>query len=106
MDRLGRRDAADLHAQLRTWDAGDVSDHPRFNGDLPAALRSIRARVLLMPGQTDLYFRVADNEAELPHLADAALRPIPSVWGHRAGNPVGNPADTAFLRDAVREWLG
>lgn len=106
VERFSRRHAADLHAQLRTWDAGDVSDHPRFGGDLPAALRSIRARVLLMPGETDLYFRVADNEAELPHLRHAALRPIPSIWGHRAGNPVSNPADTAFLRDAVRGWLG
>ena len=58
-----------------------------------------------MPGATDLYFRVADNEAELPHLAHGALRPIPSVWGHRAGNPSANPADAAFLKAAVRDWL-
>ncbi len=58
-----------------------------------------------MPGTTDLYFRVADNEAELPHLRDARLLPIPSIWGHRAGNPMANPADAAFLRDAVRAWL-
>lgn len=105
VERFGRRHAADLHAQLLTWDAGDVSDHPRFGGDLPAALRSVRARVLLMPGETDLYFRVADNEAEASHLRHVALRPIPSVWGHRAGNPVGNPPDAAFLRETVRNWL-
>ena len=58
-----------------------------------------------MPGATDLYFRVADSEAELPHLRSAKLLPIPSIWGHRAGNPVGNAADAAFLRDAVRAWL-
>ena len=58
-----------------------------------------------MPGSTDLYFRVADNEAELPFLAGAALRPIPSIWGHRAGNPVLNPEDAAFIKTAVREWL-
>ena len=58
-----------------------------------------------MPGETDLYFRVADNAAELQYLERAELRPIPSTWGHRAGNPVGNPADTAFVRDAVRAWL-
>ena len=65
----------------------------------------IRARVLLMPGETDLYFRVADNAAELPHLAHAELRPIPSIWGHRAGNPVTDTVDTGFIRDAVRAWL-
>jgi homoserine O-acetyltransferase len=61
--------------------------------------------VLLMPGETDLYFRVADNALEMAHLAKAELRPIPSVWGHRAGNPASNPADAAFLKDAVRSWL-
>ena len=104
-ERFGRRKAADLYAQLRTWEAGDISRDPRYGGDLLKALAAIRARVLLMPGETDLYFRVADNEAELPHLRDAELRPIPSIWGHRAGNPASNPADAAFLKDAVRAWL-
>jgi homoserine O-acetyltransferase len=58
-----------------------------------------------MPGATDIYFRVADNEAELPFLRKAELRPIPSIWGHRAGNPVDNTTDTAFLRRCVNEWL-
>ena len=104
-ERFARRPAEDLYAQLRTWDAGDISANPIFSGDLAAALGAIRARVLLMPGATDLYFRVADNEAELAQLAHAELRPIPSIWGHRAGNPVQNQADTVFIRDAVRAWL-
>ena len=73
--------------------------------DLQRALRSISARVLLVPGETDLYFRVADNAAELPYLAHAELKPIPSIWGHRAGNPATNPADARFVKDAVRDWL-
>ncbi len=84
-----------------TWSAADISG----GLDLAASLGGIRARVLLMPSQTDLYFRVADNAAELAHLGLAELRPIPSVWGHRAGNPRVNPADRAFLRHNVREWL-
>jgi homoserine O-acetyltransferase len=68
-------------------------------------LRAIEASVLLMPSTTDLYFRVADNEAELPFLAHAELRPIPSIWGHRAGNPVLNPEDANFIKTAVRDWL-
>ena len=51
------------------------------------------------------YFRVADNEAELQHLAKAELRAIPSIWGHRAGNPSTNAEDAAFLKAAVREWM-
>jgi homoserine O-acetyltransferase len=104
-DRFGARPAADLYAQLRTWDASDISANELYDGDLGAALRAITARVLLMPGATDLYFRTADNEAELPFLATASLRPIPSIWGHRAGNPVANPADMLFIRNEVRAWL-
>ncbi|MDQ2852374.1 MAG: homoserine acetyltransferase, partial [Actinomycetota bacterium] len=55
--------------------------------------------------ETDLYFRVADNAAELPHLAQAELLPIPTIWGHRAGSPAGLPAELAFVRTAVRRWL-
>ena len=104
-DRFGARPAANLYAQLRTWDAADISANALYGGDLQRALRAIRARVLLMPGETDLYFRVADNAAELPFLANAELRPIPSIWGHRAGNPVSNPEDAGFIKHAVRDWL-
>ena len=100
-ERFGRRYAGDLLCQLKTWDAGDIA----AGGDLGAALAAIRARVLLMPGSTDMYFRVADNEAELPWLKHGILRPIPSIWGHRAGNPQPNPPDAAFIRTAVREFF-
>jgi len=84
-----------------TWQEADISG----GGDLAAALSSITARVLLMPGETDLYFRVADNEAELAHLRHGELAVIPSVWGHREGSPAGIPADEEFLTRTVREFL-
>ena len=104
-ERFGARPAANLYAQLRTWTPPTSAPTRYHGGDLPRALRAIRARVLLMPGETDLYFRVADNAAELPFLANAELRPIPSIWGHRAGNPVANPEDASFVKHAVRDWL-
>jgi homoserine O-acetyltransferase len=97
--------AADLYAQARTWEASDISANELYGHDLDRALRAIKARVLLMPGSTDLYFRVADSEAELAALRDAELRPIPSIWGHRAGSPSRDAEDETFLRDAVRAWL-
>jgi homoserine O-acetyltransferase len=100
-----RRAAEDLYAQARTWMASDISANELYGGDLVRALKAIRARVLLMPGRIDLYFPVADNADEIAHLAHAELRPIPSIWGHRAGAPQGNPPDVAFLRSAVRGWL-
>ena len=55
------------------------------------ALAGIKAKVLLMPSATDLYFQTDDNRAELPHLKHGKLVEIPSVWGHRAGNPAAIP---------------
>jgi homoserine O-acetyltransferase len=104
-ESFGASRAANLYAQAMTWTEADISRGARFGGDLPAALGAIEASVLLLPSETDLYFRVADNEAELAHLRDGVLRPIPSIWGHRAGNPNTNPADLAFLSGEVRDWL-
>jgi homoserine O-acetyltransferase/O-succinyltransferase len=104
-DSFAAHRAANLYAQALTWQEADISANDLYAGDLPKALASISARVLLMPSATDLYFRVADNEAELAHLKSAELAVIPSIWGHRAGNPRSSPADLAFLAAQVRSWL-
>lgn len=102
---FARRDPCDLLAQLWTWQNGDISANAAYGGDLPKALQAISARVLLMPGDHDLYFRVEDNRRELAFLKRGDLRPIPSIWGHRAGNPAQNPVDAAFIENNVRELL-
>ena len=102
---FARRDAGDLLAQFWTWQNGDISANTLYGGNLPQALAAIRARVLLMPGDHDLYFQVDDNRLELAHLQSAVLAPIPSDWGHRAGSPVNQPADRAFIEDRVRALL-
>ncbi|MCQ4161840.1 alpha/beta fold hydrolase [Roseomonas sp. GC11] len=104
-NRYSSKKAANLLAQMRCWDAGDISDNPLYGGNLEDALRAITARVFLLPGETDLYFRVADNEFEKLYLRHASLKPIPSIWGHRAGNPAGQAEDTGFLRRMVTESL-
>ena len=61
-----------------------------------------------MPGQTDRYFQAEDNARELELLTGsrgAELRPIPSLYGHRAGNPAQIPADRAFLNARISEFL-
>ena len=100
-----RRDMQDLLAQLRTWQQGDISDNDLYKGDLKKALSSITAKVLLMPSATDLYFQTDDNREELPHLKGGKLAEIPSVWGHRAGNPRGIPEETAFINAQVTALL-
>jgi homoserine O-acetyltransferase len=99
-----RRDANDLLAMLWTWQHADISANPRHNGDFAAALGAIRARAIVMPCATDLYFRVRDNELEVAQMPNAELRPIPSIWGHVAGIG-GNPADDDFIDAALRELL-
>ncbi len=90
---------------LWAWQQGDISANELYKGDLKKALGAIRARALVMPGETDLYFTVEDNRREVAQMPNAELRPIPSIWGHRAGNPRTNPEDLAFLQKAVRELL-
>lgn len=102
--RYRSRDANDLLAMLWTWQHADISANGAYNGDLAAALRAITARAIVMPGATDLYFRVRDNELEVPHMRNAELRPIPSTWGHAAGRGTHQP-DNAFIDEALRELL-
>ena len=105
---FARRDANDLLAQIGIWQRGDISRHEAFGGDLAKAMAAITTHVLLMPGQTDRYFQVQDNEAELPLLVNARsakLTPIPSQYGHRAGNPALIPADRAFINATIAAFL-
>jgi homoserine O-acetyltransferase len=99
-----QRDANDLLAMLWTWQHADISANERYKGDFAAALRAIKTRAMVMPGETDLYFRVRDNELEVEQMPNAELRPIPSIWGHLAAFGV-NPPDNAFIDAALRELL-
>jgi homoserine O-acetyltransferase len=101
-----RRDAHDLLASLETWMASDISDNEIYRGDLAAALGSISARSIILPSRTDLYFTPEDSEIETAMMPNAEFRPIESIWGHRAGNPIFNPADEAVLRKAVDDLIG
>lgn len=100
-----RRDAANLLSMIETWIRSDISNNNIYNGDLKAALGAIQARTLIMPGQTDLYFTPEDALAESRLIPNADYRPIPSIWGHRAGNPMKNPEDQKFLKDAIAALL-
>ena len=44
-------------AMLYTWQSGDVSKQEPYNGDFEAAMKGIKAKTLVLPGKTDLYFR-------------------------------------------------
>ena len=90
---------------LWAWQHANISANELYGGDLDKALGAITADATVMPCETDLYFTVADNEREVAHMQHAELRPIPSIWGHRAGNPTQNPEDDDFIDHAVKELL-
>jgi homoserine O-acetyltransferase len=97
-------DANNYILQARTWQRHNVGDTPGFGGDVEKALRSIQVPFLYMPSATDLYFPLADARYEAPFMPKGQLRPIPSLWGHPAG-AAANPADKAFLNDAIATFL-
>lgn len=98
------RDPNNLILHARTWQKHNVGDTPGFGGDIEKALRAITAKVLYMPCETDLYFPIGDAKYEQQFLKDSTFLPVPSLWGHSAGGG-GNPADAAFLNDAIRSFL-
>ena len=97
-------DANDYILQARTWQRHDVGTTPGFNGDTERALRSIKARTLYMPSQTDLYFPLADAQYEQALISGVTFTPIPSLWGHTAG-AASNPADLKFLNETIAKFL-
>jgi homoserine O-acetyltransferase len=99
------KDANNLLTMLWTWQNGDISANEVYGGDLKKALGAIKAKAYVMPGQTDLYFPVADSEFEVANMPNAELIPVPSIWGHFAGGPGTNPVDVDFLDGKLKELL-
>ena len=99
-------DANDLVAKLRTWQRGDISANERYGGNFERALGAIRARAILVPCTTDLYFPPEDNAIEAEHMPSAEFRPYASAWGHCVANPNREGSDfMRFLDACVSELL-
>ncbi|THH27534.1 hypothetical protein EUX98_g6659 [Antrodiella citrinella] len=118
-------DANDLLYLARTWQMADVSRldakstlDPSLRkeegtkardltfGDLYATLAGVKAKALIMPCKTDLYFTPEDNELEVKAMAhnQAKLAVIPSVWGHMAGGS-SCAEDAKFIADSIHEFF-
>jgi homoserine acetyltransferase len=50
-------------------------------------MQGIKAKTLVLPCKTDLYFPPEDSEIEMQNMRDGIgeLKVIPSIWGHWAG---------------------
>jgi homoserine O-acetyltransferase len=98
------RDANNILAMIWSWQRADPAANDTFKGDFDKALGAITAKAFVMPGETDLYFPVADSQIEVRHMANAELRVIPSAYGHYAGGGK-DPCATAFLDRNLKELL-
>ncbi len=104
-ERFARRPAADLYAQLCTWEARRHQPRPALRRrSHPGAQRDHRPAAADAGRDGSLLPRRRQRRRAA---ASARRRPAadPEHLGHRAGNPSINPADAAFLRDTVRAFL-
>ena len=103
-------DANDWIAQTWAYDRHNVGDtvvdgKPVFAGDPARALRTVKAKALLMSGQLDLYNPVEEAEAAAAAIPDGRFVAIPSVQGHVAAATGFKPADVEFINATVREFM-
>ena len=104
-DHVENWDANNLLAKLATWQASDISVGPLYNGNFKMALKSIRAKTILMPCTQDLYFPPEDNAVEASYIMNAELRPFDSPFGHCAANPGNDSGFEASLERAIGDLL-
>jgi homoserine O-acetyltransferase len=91
----------------RSWaiESHDISRTHQFNGDLPAALRSIKARVLLLPNCYDqlLPARESGVMEAAAHIPQAKLVDVDDIGGHGGTRGTrGAAVITAEIRDLLQ----
>ena len=96
-------DANNLLAVLDTWQQADVGTPAR--GGFEHALGQVKARCIVMPSTTDLYFPVADSRIEVGLMPNAELLPIESDLGHIAGRPGIRASETRQISTAMQLLL-
>lgn len=97
-----RCDANNLLSQLWTWQMGDISDNPIYEGNFEAALKAIKARTIILPVNLDRYFPPIDSAYEAKHMPHGECRIVNSIWGHMAPMNAGDvPAFDAALAEIL-----
>jgi homoserine O-acetyltransferase len=86
-------DSRDLLAMLWTWQHAD------------ADLSRIKAKTIVMPADTDMYFTLEEARIEAALIPQAELRILYSPYGHCAGAPGKFPAESVMIEQAIRELL-
>jgi homoserine O-acetyltransferase len=86
-------DARDLLAMLWTW------QHANTDPSL------IKARTIIMPCDTDMYFTDHEARIETAAIQGAELRVLTSPYGHCAGAPGRFPTETSIVEQAINDLM-
>jgi homoserine O-acetyltransferase len=98
-------DANNLLAKLATWQAGDISNNPLYDGNFVKALQAITANTRVIACDNDLYFQPADNALEAKWLKKGELRVFESPWGHCVASPGNGTPFADYLDSAINELI-
>lgn len=100
----GGFDANDWIWQTWAYDRHDIGTTPEFHGDTYKALKSIKAKAILINAPGDLYNPTAEAAEAAQYIPDARYVALPSLQGHFAGSPA-KAADVEIMNRKVRELL-
>jgi len=101
---LDVQDARDLYYRATVWGRGWVGDTPGFDGDLKAALRSIKAKTLFIYSPRDQFHLPHHVEGQVSAIPSARAVAIESVAGHLICCNA-DPQATLVMGEAIRGFL-
>ena len=104
-DHVNNWDANNLLTKIFTWQSGDISKGPIYNNEFKKALRSIKAKTIILPCTEDLYFRTEDNFFEAKNIPNSKIFPYDSPLGHCVANPGNDKNFEIELDRCIRELL-
>jgi hypothetical protein len=86
------KDPENMLVMAHTWQAADCAAQEPYGGDFNMAMKGIKAKALVMPSQTDLYFPPEDSEIEVKGMREGVgrLEVFPSIWGQWAGGELSD----------------
>ena len=98
-------DANDQIYQSNACMDHNVGETSGFRGDYIKALKSIKAKVLLMPGRNDHLVDADQVKEDAKYIKDVRVVEIPTMHGHMGASATYSPADVDFNNKVVREFL-
>ncbi len=101
---LGFQDARDLYLLAKAMGQTTLADTPGFNGDLMAALQSVKAKTLFIISPQDQFLPPEYIEIQHSAIPDSRMVSIDSPAGHTICCD-GDPQATWVMGEAIRGFL-